>query len=47
MLTTENVQLENAQNLEIVELEERLEMVQLSTLDSDADSLRCDILSAD
>ena len=45
MLTTEQVQEENVKNLEIVELEERLEMVQLSTLDSDADSLRCDIFS--
>lgn len=43
MLTNENAKTDNSKDLEIVELEERLEMVQLSTLDSDADSTRCDI----
>jgi|LakMenEpi03Aug12_release.lakeMendotaPanAssembly.Ray.scaffolds.fasta_scaffold59332_3 hypothetical protein len=39
----ENQELELEKGLQVIELEERLEMVQLSTLEADADSDRCDI----
>ena len=38
----ETKELELEEGLQVIELEERLEMVQLSALETDADSFRCD-----